>query len=81
MNNDLFGENAHKATSIHGRENIAAMLEKLGDGATIFVKNEDKLNQMLPGNQILKSLELLAKVELDEQSIAEQRENVNTDFP
>lgn len=80
MNNDLFGENAHKATSIHGRENIAAMLEKLGDGATIFVKNEDKLNQMLPGNQILKSLELLAKVELDEQSIAEQRENVNTDF-
>lgn len=80
MNNDLFGENAHKATSIHGRENIAAMLEKLGDGATIFVKNEDKLNQMLPGNQILKSLELLAKVELDKQSIAEQRENVNTDF-
>lgn len=80
MNNDLFGENAHKATSIHGRENIAAMLEKLGDGATIFVKNEDKLNQMLPGNQILKSLELLAKVELDGQSIAEQRENVNTDF-
>lgn len=80
MNNDLFGENAHKATSIHGRENIAAMLEKLGDGATILVKNEDKLNQMLPGNQILKSLELLAKVELDEQSIAEQRENVNTDF-
>lgn len=80
MNNDLFGENAHKATSIHGRENIAAMLEKLGDGATIFVKNEDKLNQMLPGNQILKSLELLAKVELNKQSIAEQRENVNTDF-
>lgn len=80
MNNDLFGENAHKATSIHGRENIAAMLEKLGGSATIFVKNEDKLNQMLPGNQILKSLELLAKVELDEQSIAEQRENVNPDF-
>lgn len=80
MNNDLFGENAHKATSIHGRENIAAMLEKLGGSATIFVKNEDKLNQMLPGNQILKSLELLAKVELDEPSIAEQRENVNPDF-
>ena len=80
MNNDLFGENAHKATSIHGRENIAAMLEKLGDDATIFVKNEDKLNQMLPGDQILESLELLAKVKLDEQSIAEQKENVNTDF-
>ncbi len=80
INNDLFGENAHKATSIHGRENIAAMLEKLGGSATIFVKNEDKLNQMLPGNQILKSLELLAKVELDEPSIAEQRENVNPDF-
>lgn len=42
-----------------------------------FVKNENKLNQMLPGNQILKSLELLAKVELDDGSVAENSDNVN----
>ena len=30
----------------------------------IFVRKENKLNSLLPGNQILKSLELLAKVEL-----------------
>lgn len=65
LNNDLHGETAHKATSIHGRENIVPLLEKLGADATVFVKNENKLNQMLPGNQILKSLELLAKVEFE----------------
>lgn len=74
--NDLYGETAHKVTSIHGRENIAAMLEKLGDDATIFVKNENKLNRMLPGNQILKSLALRAKVELDDNSVSGHGENV-----
>ena len=75
-NNDLYGENAHKVTSIHGRENIAAMLEKLGDDATVFVRNENKLNQMLPGNQILKSLVLRAKVELDDGSVSGGGEKV-----
>ena len=32
---------------------------------------------MLPGNQILESLELLAMVKPDEQSIAEPQEKVN----
>ena len=76
--NDLYGETAHKVTSIHGRENIAAMLEKLGDDATIFVKNENKLNRMLPGNQILKSLALRAKVELDDNSVSGHGENVKS---
>ena len=80
LNNDLHGENAHKATSIHGRENLVALLEKLGADATIFVKNENKLNQMLPGDQILKSLKLLAKVELDNGSIAENGLPVNTKY-
>ena len=35
---------------------------------------------MLPGNQILKSLELLAKVELDDGSVAENSGNVNEKF-
>lgn len=76
--NDLYGETAHKVTSIHGRENIAAMLEKLGNDATIFVKNENKLNRMLPGNQILKSLALRAKVELDDNSVSGHGENVKS---
>ena len=76
--NDLYGETAHKVTSIHGRENIAAMLEKLGDDATIFIKNENKLNRMLPGNQILKSLALRAKVELDDNSVSGHGENVKS---
>lgn len=76
--NDLYGETAHKVTSIHGRENIAAMLEKLSDDATIFIKNENKLNRMLPGNQILKSLALRAKVELDNNSVSGHGENVKS---
>ena len=79
-NNDLYGENAHRVTSIHGRENIAAMLEKLGDDATVFVRNENKLNQMLPGNQILKSLALRAKVELDGTSVAQSESSVKLKY-
>ena len=79
-NNDLYGENVHRVTSVHGRENIAAMLEKLDDDATIFVKNENKLNRMLPGNQILKSLELQARVEFDDGSVAENAASVKGKF-
>lgn len=35
---------------------------------------------MLPGNQILKSLELLTKVELDDGSVTENSGNVNEKF-
>lgn len=42
-----------------------------------YLYNENKLNRMLPGNQILKSLELLAKVELADSSVAHAEQNVN----
>ena len=80
LNNNLRGENAHKATTIHGRENIATLLERLGEDATVFVKNENKLNQMLSGDQILKSLALLAKVEFVNQSITGDNEVVKQKF-
>lgn len=81
LNNELYGENAHKATSVHGHKNLAGLLENLGEDATVFVKNENKLNQMLPGNQILKSLELLAKVELDGGSVAQNSSAVKREVP
>ncbi len=56
------------------------MLEKLSDDATVFVKNENKLNQMLPGNQILKSLALRAKVELDDSSVSNRTQSVNRQY-
>ncbi len=49
------------------------MLENLGYDATVFIRNENKLNQMLSGNQILKSLELLAKVELANGILTEKQ--------
>lgn len=58
----------------------AAILEKLGDDATVFVKNENKLDQMLPGNQILKSLALRAKVELDGTSVAQSKSSVKLKY-
>ncbi len=77
LNNDLFGENAHRATSLHGRESIVPLLEHLNADATVYVKNEGRINQMLPGNQILKSLKLLAKVETAYgESIAENGRDV-----
>ena len=77
LNHDLYGENAHKATSIHGRENITALLEGLDANATVFAENENKLNQMLSTGQILKSLTLTAKVELVNESISNHTANVN----
>lgn len=64
LNNNLEGENAHKLTSIHGRENLSATICNLGADATICVQNKNKLDTMLPGGQILESLAPIAKVEL-----------------
>ena len=80
LNNNLYGEVAHKATSIHGHADISAMLQKLGADATVFVNDENKLNQMLPGDQILKSLALLARVELVGQTISQSKPPVNPKF-
>ncbi|MCF0122933.1 MAG: hypothetical protein HUJ67_02345, partial [Ruminiclostridium sp.] len=70
-NNILHGENAHRAVSVYGRDSIKTLLESLGEDATVFVNNESKLNEMLSGNQIYRSLELLAKVELAGDRIAD----------
>ncbi|MDD7538688.1 MAG: hypothetical protein PUJ93_06885, partial [Oscillospiraceae bacterium] len=59
-----------------GEANVNPMIDNLGSDATIHIRNEKKLNQMLPGNQILKSLELLAKVKLDSDSIANNSDSV-----
>ena len=56
------------------------MLEKLGSDAVVYVRNENKFSRMLPGNQILKSLELLAKVELADVNVARTEKNVNQYF-
>ncbi len=79
MQRKLRESTGHRA-QIRRRENITAMLEKLGDDATVFVKNENKLNRMLPGNQILKSLALRAKVELDNSSVPNRPQSVNKQF-
>ena len=52
----------------------------MGEDATVFVKNENKLNQMLSGDQILKSLALLAKVEFVNQSVTGDNEVVKQKF-
>lgn len=79
MQRKLRESTGHRA-QIRRRENITAMLEKLGDDATVFVKNENKLNRMLPGNQILKSLALRAKVELDDSSVTNRPQSVNKQY-
>lgn len=80
IDNVIQGETVHEATTIHGRENIPALLKRLGKDATVFVKNENELNEMLPGNQILKSLELLASVELIGDNISEEAPGVNREI-
>lgn len=79
LNNDLFGENAHKATSIHPRESIVGLFKNLPKEATVFVKDENKLNDMLPGMGI-HSPELLATVELISKSLSDTEAEVNENF-
>lgn len=77
LNNDLHGENAHRATSIHGRDSVAAMLKNLGSDSTVFITNENGFND-IAGLQSNITSELLAKVESIENSISEVGENVNS---
>ena len=75
LNNDLFGENAHKATSIHQRADIAPMLKSLGSDSKIYVKNKNKFDS-LAGLQSDKSPELLAKIELVDSKITQTSDKV-----
>lgn len=77
LNNDLHGENAHRAASIHGRDSVAAMLKNLGSDSTVFITNENGFND-IAGLQSNITSELLAKVESIESSISEVGENVNS---
>lgn len=70
LNNNLFGENAHRVTSIHGRDSMQGLLENLNKDAVIIIKNKNKLNDMLPGTEI-QSLQLLASVEFANQNISQ----------
>ena len=78
MNQKLFGENAHKATSIHSRESVDGLLNNLGEDATVYVRDKEKLNRMLSGTGI-QSSQLLANVEFMDGSIAEQKGEVKNE--
>ncbi|MBQ7255713.1 MAG: hypothetical protein IJS31_05670, partial [Oscillospiraceae bacterium] len=78
LNNDLYGENAHKATSIHSRASISGLLQNLDKQANIYIKNEKKFNQMLSGTGI-QSSQLLAKVEFLNTSIPTSSEKSNSE--
>ena len=78
MNQKLFGENAHKATSIHSRESVDGILNNLGEDATVYVRDKEKLNRMLSGTGI-QSSQLLANVEFMDGSIAEQKGEVKNE--
>ena len=76
VNTNLFGENAHKVTSIHNRESVAGLLQNLGADAVVLIKNNSELNRLLPGTEI-QSLQLLANVELANNSVPQAQESVN----
>lgn len=76
LNNNLYGENAHRATSIHQRASIIPMLESLNEEAIIYVKNKNKFDN-LTGLQSDKSPELLAKIELVGARISQDDAKVN----
>ncbi len=79
LNNELHGENAHKATSIHRRENPGQMIRNLGKEAVVYVKDKNKLNELLSGIGI-QSSKLLAKVEFIGDIVQQRNEDVNTKF-
>ncbi|MBR2365789.1 MAG: hypothetical protein IKA78_01310, partial [Oscillospiraceae bacterium] len=76
LNEGLHGEAAHRATSIHGRESVPAMLQGLGADATIFVANKNKFNE-IADRQSGHSPELLANVELIDDSVAQPETESN----
>ncbi len=76
VNTNLFGENAHKVTSIHNRESVAGLLQNLGADAVVLIKNNSELNRLLPGTEI-QSLQLLANVELADNTVPQAQESVN----
>lgn len=75
VDTDLFGERAHKITSIHNRGSMEGLLQNLGSDATVLVKNSSELNRLLPGTEI-QSLQLLANVEFAGNNIPQEAAGV-----
>ena len=75
VNTDLFGEKAHRITSIHNRGSMEGLLRNLGSDATVLVKNSSELNRLLPGTEI-RSLQLLANVEFAEDNVPQEATGV-----
>lgn len=75
VDTDLFGEQAHKITSIHNRGSMEGLLQNLGRDATVLVKNSSELNRLLPGTEI-QSLQLLANVEFAGDNIPQEAAGV-----
>ena len=75
VDTDLFGEQAHKITSIHNRGSMEGLLQNLGSDATVLVKNSSELNRLLPGTEI-RSLQLLANVEFAGDNIPQEAAGV-----
>ena len=74
----MFRENAHKATSIHGRETLENLLRSLDSNATVFVKNKNKFENMLPSIG-LKTPKLLASFKFADSNVAQPDGIVNSD--
>ena len=55
---DLYGELAHKVTSVDPREHMGALLENLDNTATIFVANKNKFDHLLSSAEISEASEL-----------------------
>ncbi len=75
LNNDLYGENAHRATSIHARDSAEGLLNNLDNEARVIVRNKKGLNELLPGTGI-QSSQLLATVEY-EDNVSQSAEKNN----
>lgn len=76
INQDLKGENTHKATSIHGRLSVFNLLNGLPETATIYIKNENKFSKIADW-QSGQPPELLANTELVSNSLTQQNQTVN----
>ena len=74
INNDLNGENAHRCTTIHGRDSIPILFEKLSDSAVIYTKNSSE--KTMTGEGILKSPKLLSSSETVMKILAQSRNTV-----
>ena len=76
LNNNLYGEIAHKCTSIYGRESIESLIKSLPDNAAFYVKNTS--DNAMSGNGILRSPKLLLPVESVMDTIAQATKDVKS---